>query len=167
MYKYAAKYNKASPKKKSNRNPNYANYDKLGGDCTNYVSQILKAGGAPLDNTGANQWYYYSDSNRSTSWTSVNNLFKYLKNNESIGPQGYKIKSDEVYIASKGDIIQLKLKGEKQYSHSLWIIRHQISTTSCTRIACHSSDRWNEPLDNIPCCARRLIKLTGYGKKVS
>ena len=47
MYQYAEKYNASSPKKKANRNTNYANFDNMGGDCTNYVSQILRAGGAP------------------------------------------------------------------------------------------------------------------------
>lgn len=29
------------------RNPNYYNFDNIGGDCTNFVSQVLAAGGEP------------------------------------------------------------------------------------------------------------------------
>ena len=163
MYAYAACYNGASPYKISRRNPAYTNYDTLGGDCTNYISQILRAGGAPLDDTGSYQWYYYSDGNRSSSWTGVGNLYTYLVNNDYIGPQGYKITSDEAFVASEGDLIQLKLNGSSSFGHSLWIISHQTSTTSCTRIACHTSDRWNEPLDSMH-GTRRWIKLTGYDK---
>lgn len=163
MYEYAGCYNGASPFRKRKRNPAYTDYENLGGDCTNYISQILRAGGAPLDDTGNYQWYYYSDGNRSSSWTGVGYLYDYLINNDYIGPQGYLIKDNQPYVASKGDIIQLKFRNKSSYSHTLWITKHQTGTTSLTRIACHSSDRWNEPLDSLT-GTRRWIKLTGYGK---
>lgn len=50
MMNYAwANYNK--------RPSNYPNLDGSGGDCTNYASQIIRAGGAPLDTTGSLQWW--------------------------------------------------------------------------------------------------------------
>lgn len=163
MYQYAEKYNASSPKKKANRNTNYANFDNMGGDCTNYVSQILRAGGAPLDTTGNYQWYYHKVTDRSPSWTGVNQLYNYLIHNDYVGPQGSIIKYDQPYVASKGDIIQVKFNGKKTFTHSLWITRHQTGTTSCTRIACHSNDRWEDKLDSIP-GSKRWIKLKGYGK---
>ncbi len=163
MYEYAGCYNGASPFRKRKGNPAYTDYEDLGGDCTNYISQILRAGGAPLDDTGNYQWYYYSDGNRSSSWTGVGYLYDYLINNDYIGPQGYLIKDNQPYVARKGDIIQLKFRNKSYYSHTLWITKHQTGTTSLTRIACHSSDRWNEPLDSLT-GTRRWIKLTGYGK---
>ena len=54
------------------RNPAYKDYEKWGGDCTNYVSQCVHAGGIPFDHEGNNilkQWYWYSDMNRTPSWT--------------------------------------------------------------------------------------------------
>ncbi|WP_275890910.1 amidase domain-containing protein [Romboutsia hominis] len=33
-------------------NPTYANYELYGGDCTNYISQCLRAGNIPFDNIG-------------------------------------------------------------------------------------------------------------------
>lgn len=101
MYQYAEKYNASSPKKKANRNTNYANFDNMGGDCTNYVSQILRAGGAPLDTTGNYQWYYHKVTDRSPSWTGVNQLYNYLIHNDYVGPQGSIIKYDQPYVASK------------------------------------------------------------------
>ena len=38
------------------RNPKYQNCDSIGGDCTNYASQVLHAGGAPYDKTGKLRW---------------------------------------------------------------------------------------------------------------
>ena len=162
MYTYAASYNGASPTKISNRNPAYTNYDGQGGDCTNYISQILRAGGAPNDSTGNYQWYYYSSGNRSASWTHVNWLYTYLVNNNYIGPQGQDITSNgSYYAAAKGDVIQLRFSINSDYVHSLWITAHQSGTTACTTIACHTSDRWNEPLDTMS-GLKRWIKLKGY-----
>ncbi len=34
------------------RNPVYHDYEKYGGDCTNYISQCLHAGNIPFDESG-------------------------------------------------------------------------------------------------------------------
>lgn len=49
-------------------NTMYKNYENYGGDCTNYISQCIKAGNIPFDNFGTNviqKWYWYSDEVRS------------------------------------------------------------------------------------------------------
>ena len=71
-----------------NYNPNYSNYNSIGGDCANFVSQCLYAGGLTM----ANDWYWYSYSNRSGSWTVVPNLKTAMVN------RGYQA----VYISSYG-----------------------------------------------------------------
>ena len=71
-----------------NYNPNYSNYNSVGGDCANFVSQCLYAGGLTM----ANDWYWYSYSNRSGSWTVVPNLKTAMVN------RGYQA----VYISSYG-----------------------------------------------------------------
>ena len=40
------------------RNPKYYDYSNLGGNCANYGSQVIKAGGIPDDYTGPYQWKY-------------------------------------------------------------------------------------------------------------
>ena len=45
------------------RNPVYHDYEKYGGDCTNYISQCLHAGNIPFDESGRDvtmKWYWYS-----------------------------------------------------------------------------------------------------------
>ncbi len=65
-----------------NYNPNYSNYNSIGGDCANFVSQCLYAGGLPMDD----DWYWYSYSNKSASWTGALSIKKYLVDN-----LGYKL----------------------------------------------------------------------------
>lgn len=59
-------------------NPAYADYSGYGGDCTNFVSQVLHAGGmpmtSPLRSPPLSSWYYYSPNwgmGRSATWTSA------------------------------------------------------------------------------------------------
>ena len=59
-----------------NYNSNYSNYNSIGGDCCNFVSQCLHAAGLPMDDN----WYWYSYSNRSGSWTVCSNLKNFLVN---------------------------------------------------------------------------------------
>jgi len=57
-----------------NYNTNFSNYNSIGGDCANFVSQCLLAGGMQMNN----DWYWYSYSNKSSSWTGALSIKKYL-----------------------------------------------------------------------------------------
>ncbi len=119
-------------------NPNYANFTNDGGDCTNYASQVLNASSAPQyissssGITGSSYWYYKNSSNRSSSWTGVNQLRTFLLNNKTKGPSG-SISSTFAALDS-GDIIQLGSNDD--YYHSIvvykqggdpWVTTHTVS----------------------------------------
>lgn len=58
-------------------NAAYYNYNKDGGDCANYTSQCISAGGMPqvvCDAFGNSGWYYKSANDRSSTWTSAKQL---------------------------------------------------------------------------------------------
>ena len=64
----------------SNYNPAYYNYTSLGGDCANFVSQCLHAGGMPMHYGAAYSstcWFYTTSSNRSGSWTGAKESWYY------------------------------------------------------------------------------------------
>lgn len=106
MYNYAKKH-------AYNYNSNYINLSGYGGDCANFASQIIRAGGSVFDTTGSYTWYYYGGSNRSSSWASATNLCNYLTGNDYIGPQGYEASSNESAHSMKvGDIIFLDFDGD-------------------------------------------------------
>lgn len=74
-----------------NPNPNYRYfplYKDTGGDCTNFVSQCLLAGGATMEYNSNNPWWYNNkntsntkDDTWSLSFTVAHSLYYYLKNN--------------------------------------------------------------------------------------
>lgn len=62
----------------TSHNKDYYNYINDGGDCTNFVSQVLRAGGMDFignkkNATSINSWFYYSADlpNRTATWTSA------------------------------------------------------------------------------------------------
>ena len=52
-----------------------------GGDCTNFVSQCLNAGGASMDNNKIRPWWYQSGK-ASICWGVAHSLYWYLKTNQ-------------------------------------------------------------------------------------
>lgn len=97
------------------RNPDWSAYDIYGGNCMNYVSQCLYAGGIPMDRSGAS-WYWYSDTRRTSSWSGVNPFLIYAGQNT-----GYGLVCDteaDYYSGEIGDII---LMGVDNYRHAVII----------------------------------------------
>ena len=100
------------------RNPAFYNFDGIGGDCTNFVSQCLYAGSGVMNFTRDIGWYYISANNRAAAWTGVEFLHKFLVNNKGIGPFGAPI---PIEFVQAGDIIQLSYDGAS-FGHSLFIV---------------------------------------------
>lgn len=86
------------------RNPAYYNFDNIGGDCTNFISQCLYAGGAVMNFTRDTGWYYNSLHDRAAAWTSVQYFYRFMVNNKRIGPFGEEV---DIRLARIGDVLQL------------------------------------------------------------
>jgi len=97
------------------RNPAFYNYDNIGGDCTNFASQVLLAGGAEMDYTPTFGWYYIDANNKAPAWTGVEYLYRFLTSSDRrCGPQGKVVPLDEI---EPGDIIQLSFDGQS-FTHT-------------------------------------------------
>lgn len=98
---YAVKY-ATSP------NPNFSYfsvYKDAGGDCTNFTSQCLLAGGAPMTFTSQNPWWYKGDS-FSLSWSTASGLYYYLISNYSNNLYGIKgLETPNISSLEAGDLI--------------------------------------------------------------
>ena len=106
-------------------NPKFWNYEQWGGDCTNYVSQCLYAGGIPFDTAGIDvryHWYWYNDTNRTPSWTAADSLKFYMENNnvDQDGSPSLGLKAIQVGLEQllRGDLVQLLDHRNKAY-HSM------------------------------------------------
>lgn len=99
----------------NDHNPQYTN---MGVDCTNYVSQILFAGGLPMVRTGKRQsgwWYSHKGNTWSYSWAVAHALSRYLSTSGGAfhtqivaGPEALDI----------GDVISYDWQGSGRYDHN-------------------------------------------------
>lgn len=113
-------------------NEKYRNFNDSGGDCTNFVSQILHAGGIPLTNT----WKPYSG-----SWIRVGELYNYIiKNN-----LGKKLPDNSAYL--QGSIIQFYTPQKGYFFHSGFI--SYVLPLNDALYCCHSYNKLNYPLSEI------------------
>lgn len=123
------------------RNPQYYDFDNVGGDCTSFTSQCIYAGSKVMNYSKQNGWYYISGNNKSPSWSGVEFLYNFLTQNKSVGPYGYEVEQDKIEL---GDIAQLSFDGNK-FSHSLVIVKI-LDTTYLNQIliSSHTFDSFNK-----------------------
>lgn len=138
------------------RNPDYFDFHRIGGDCTNFVSQCIYAGAGVMNDTPALGWFYRSANDRTASWTGVEFLFAFLTENQSIGPYGTECPLGQV---QKGDVIQLGNR-EGDFYHSLFVL----SAKPVIRVAAHSADALERDFTSYLYEQIRCIHLLGVRK---
>lgn len=112
-------------------NPDFYHFGGVGGDCTNFVSQCLLAGGAEMIHS-LDGWFYYSKDDRSPSWTSVEEIRNFLLNDN----KGICASICNLELLEVGDIIQLR-QNEIRFNHSLIVSR---KTKNDIYVCAHSND---------------------------
>lgn len=140
------------------RNPNYYNFNGLGGDCTNFASQVIYAGAGVMNFTPTFGWYYNSVNDRAPAWTGVQYLYNFLVNNDGVGPFAKQVPLAELEV---GDIVQLGT-GTDDFYHSpvvVDIVRGQIL------IAAHTNDALMRPLSSYRYGQIRGIHILGVRKE--
>ncbi|MBP5193255.1 MAG: amidase domain-containing protein [Clostridia bacterium] len=135
------------------RNPNYYNFDGLGGDCTNFVSQCIFAGAGVMNYSPVFGWYYISSDSRAPSWTGVEFLGDFLLNNAGAGPFGRLGDGSDCDI---GDVVQFARGGD--FYHSAII--SGISGGEIL-LAAHTFDALNRPLRTYSYEQARFIRIGG------
>lgn len=135
------------------RNPVYYNFDKIGGDCTNFASQCIYAGARTMNFTPIMGWYYRSSYDRAASWSGVDYLYNFLVNNRSVGPYAHIVSQNEVM---SGDIVQLgDRSGDFYHSPVITAIEPEIL------VAAHTYDALDRPLSSYVYDTARFLHIAG------
>lgn len=145
-------------------------FDDLGGNCQNFGSQVMYAGGIPMDLKGDAVWKYYdtepdesnSKKGRSTSWSGVTYFYDYALANDGFGLCAQV--DANIYSAEAGDIMQVG-DGTGDYVHtivSLGEITDKDGNVIDINTVSNTTDRKNYPLSAYNCIYVRLIKIYGY-----
>lgn len=123
-----ANYYKSSPTSGRPGTVSYYDFSQIPGayDCTNFISHALLSGGARIYDTSNSStgWWFWSDGDRSYSWSGVNEFYNFAMNNQTKGPGGYsRIWTANYEDWSVGDILQM-------HNGSIW--RHSTVITGFT-----------------------------------
>ncbi|TCO73619.1 amidase domain-containing protein [Marinisporobacter balticus] len=142
------------------RNKRYTDFEKMGGDCTNFASQVVHAGGCPM-NYGKYGWYYNHLNDRAAAWTSVEYFYEFITNNTSVGPVG---EETDLYDIEIGDVVQINFEQDHKYDHTPIVIdiKAGIKTLDKILIAAHTIDRIYYPLSNYDFKKLRFIHIKGF-----
>ena len=107
------------------RNDAWPDYAGSGGNCQNFASQVLLAGGIPMDIYGDAVWKWYSDEvsnspgaqGRSSSWTGVNQFVEYAAENTGYGLVA---ETEAPYFSGEpGDLLHMGIDGD--WGHTMVI----------------------------------------------
>ena len=142
-------------------NPNYPNFGNLGGDCTNFVSQCLRAGGITMHygaTFSTNSWYLRSGNDYSSAWTTANILKDYLY---MAGGKINAVRLNSTTGLDRGDLIQLTDASGKA-THSL-IVSSVISSTSGNKyfVCAHTENVRNVSLTQYAARTKIYHKIWG------
>lgn len=148
------------------RNSEWPLYD---GNCQNFVSQCLFAGGIPMDCSGANQWKWCGNAintsqkmtGRSASWSEVDDFYNYSKYNDDKGGLVAQVDAP-LCKAQPGDILQLGISGEWYHSAVITEVIYDGDQPVDFLIASNTTDHLAFPASAYPYSAMRLIKIYGY-----
>ncbi len=154
-----------------NINSDWGYYARYGGNCQNYVSQALLAGGIPMDTKGSALWKWYSDtpnntnsvSGRSASWSSVSAFWSYASTNTGYGLVAHT--SAPYYSGEIGDIIHMGTDDE--FRHTVIItqlVQDSNGNTIDYLISSNTANYKNFPASAYPYTNQSLIKILGYNK---
>ena len=135
------------------RNPQYFNFDGMGGDCTNFASQCLFAGSGVMNYTKDVGWYYNSPTDRAAAWSGVRYLHTFLTGNRGVGPFGEDAPLQAIDI---GDLLFLQ-SGQSLY-HTLVVTGFQ---NGIPLVCCHTADSFMRPLSTYVFEAIQPVHIAG------
>lgn len=167
---YARKYAK-------NPNKDYPFYGKpdYKGDCTNFTSQCLYAGGIVTDNVGKYQWYKLN-----SAWRGANKFYEYWNNNKGSGStKGLKASKSIFKDIRLADLIEKK--PENAVTHTVIVTGYKVDSWGFNDpwkykydvlICQHSDDKKSGMLKDYPLSAKNwtsketiYVKISGSYKQ--
>ena len=147
------------------RNPVFYDYETIGGDCTNFVSQCLYAGGCAMNHLPDFGWYYRNANDKAPAWTGVEYLYRFLTRPQPTdGPVAEEVPLTRL---QPGDIIQLSFDGMSYHHSPLVVAADQPKSEAEILVAAHSYDADNRPLSTYPYVRARFLHILGGYRTVS
>ena len=142
------------------RNPAFYDYEKIGGDCTNFASQCIYAGGGVMNYAETFGWYYIDANNKAPAWTGVEYFYRFMTRSEmTVGPVAVESGIGQI---RPGDVVQLSFDGVGfQHTPVVVAVRGRAKTPADILVAAHSYDADNRPLSSYSVRNIRYLHIIG------
>ena len=153
------------------RNDQWADYSGYGGNCQNFTSQCLLAGGIPMDIQSPGIWKWYGatpnnlpqPSGRSASWSSVDDFLLYAQENQGYGLVAT---ADAPYYSGQpGDLLHLRAFSQSDWRHTVLITGLCTDETGQTidyLVNSNTGDLRNYPASAYSYACQLLIRVHGW-----
>lgn len=147
------------------RNPAFYDYEKLGGDCTNFASQCVYAGSGVMNYTPTYGWYYINANDKAPAWTGVEYFYRFITRTQP--SQGPVAQETDIRMVQPGDVVQISFDGSR-FSHTPVVVAAPLTPTEPSQIliAAHSYDADNRPLSTYEYKKLRFLHIRGVLRPV-
>ena len=143
------------------RNDRWYAYDDVGGNCMNFGSQVLLAGGIPMDEEGGSKWFWRGQNDLDLSWINVGRFYSYAREN-----RGYGLVADteaNYYTGGVGDILILGPDGGHNHTTVIsGIVRNELGETMDYLLCSNTTNYTDFPAGAYYYTSHRLIKIYGW-----
>ena len=145
------------------RNPAWYAYDDVGGNCMNFGSQVLLAGGIPMDEEGDEEWYWDGQNDLDLSWINVGNFYDYCRKNEGFGLVADTEAS--YYTGEVGDVLIVGFNGDHRHTTIIsHVVTDEAGNTVDYLISCNTTNYKDFPASAYYYTFHRLIKIYGWNE---
>ena len=145
------------------RNLSFMAYDDLGGNCMNFGSQVLLAGGIPMDDSGGYEtgWYWYSANSTTLPWVNVGRFLEYAAAEREHGLVA--VVNAPYFTGEPGDILTMGV--EEPANHTTVIldtIKDADGNVVDYLLCSNTADLRNFPASAYYYTNRQLTKIIGW-----
>ena len=147
------------------RNPGFMAYDDYGGNCMNFGSQVLLAGGIPMDTDGGYEtgWYWFGQHSTTLPWVNVGWFLEYAAAEREHGLAA--VVNAPYFSGETGDIITMGV--DEPANHTtviLDVIRDENGLPIDYLLCSNTADLRNFPASAYYYTNRQLTKIIGWNE---
>lgn len=144
------------------RNPLFIDFTGIGGNCTNFVSQAVLAGGCVMNYTPDFGWYYVSPEDRAPAWSGVDFFYDFMtgapsfaEQNGGVGPFATEVPRERTEV---GDVVQYQNQQGEWY-HT--VIITGFDENGEILVSAQSNDARDRPLSSYNFANARFLHIEG------
>lgn len=142
------------------RNEAWYAYDRVGGNCMNFGSQILLAGGIPMDYEGDARWYWESVNRTDLPFINVGSFVEYARTNRGFGlvadmDAGY-------YTGEVGDLLIFGVNSARHTTAICDVVKDGSGNVIDYLLCSNTTNYRNFPAGAYYYTGQRLVKIYGW-----